>query len=226
MLRLDKYIANLGFLVRSKVRPYMKRYEVLVNGVVADSPDQKICYGDVITFGGEEIQVREFVTVLIYKPAGYVSSDVSEAGYPSYRELLTGCPYVHMLHVAWRLDQDTEWLLLASSDGQLIHRIISPKKKLPKVYFVSLWKPIDGDAIAQLEAGVILDDGYQTLPAEVLRVDNTTIRLTIYEGKFHQVKRMMEAVDNTVVYLKRESIGEWTLDALEKGEWRYDNYEL
>jgi len=76
-----------------------------------------------------------------------------------------------------------------------------------------------------LDAGVVLDDGYQTLPAEVLRVDDTTIRLTIYEGKFHQVKRMLEAVANSVVYLKRESIGEWTLDGLEKGEWKYDNGE-
>lgn len=117
MIRLDRYIANLGLMSRRDVKPYMKRYEVLVNGVVADGSDQKIDYGDMITFGGEEIEVREFVTVLIHKPAGYVSSDVPEASYPSYRELLDGCPYVHMLHVAGRLDQDTEGLLLASNDG-------------------------------------------------------------------------------------------------------------
>ena len=117
MIRLDKYISNLGFLVRSKVKPYMKKYEVLINGEPAQAANQKIQYGDVITFGGEEIEVRETVTVLIHKPAGYVSSDVSEADYPSYRELLDGCPYVHMLHVAGRLDQDTEGLLLASTDG-------------------------------------------------------------------------------------------------------------
>jgi 16S rRNA pseudouridine516 synthase len=119
------------------------------------------------------------------------------------------------------LDQDTEGLLLASSDGQLIHRIISPKKKLPKVYFVSLTRAIDDDAIAQLAAGVVLDDGYQTMPAEVECIDAQTIRLTIYEGKFHQVKRMLEAVWNSVTYLKRESIGERTLDGLEKGGWSY-----
>jgi 16S rRNA pseudouridine516 synthase len=176
------------------VKSYIKRYEVLVNGVLVHSSDQKIQYGDVITFAGEEILVREFVTILIHKPAGYVSSDVSEAGYPSYRELLDDCPYRHMLHVAGRLDQDTEGLLLASSDGQLIHRIISPKKKLPKVYFVSLAAPIDDHAIAQLAAGVVLDDGYQTMPAKVECIDEQSIRLTIYEGKFHQVKRMLEAV--------------------------------
>lgn len=208
---------------RRDVKPYMKRYEVLVNGVLANSSDQKIDYGDVIHFGGEDIVVKEFVTVLIHKPAGYVSSDVPEANYPSYRELLDGCPYVHMLHVAGRLDQDTEGLLLASNDGWLIHRIISPKKKLPKVYFVSLWKEISDKAIAQLEAGVELDGGDVTLPAQIERIDEKAIRLTIYEGKFHQVKRMMEAVDNNVAYLKRESIGEWTLEGLEKGEWRYVN---
>lgn len=208
---------------RRDVKPYMKRYEVLVNGVLASSSDQKITYGDVINFGGEDIVVKEFVTVLIHKPAGYVSSDVPEANYLSYRELLDGCPYVNMLHVAWRLDQDTEWLLLASNDGGLIHRIISPKKKLPKVYFVSLSKVISDEAIIKLEAGVELDGGDVTLPAQIEKIDDTTIRLMIYEGKFHQVKRMMEAVDNNVVYLKRESIGEWTLDGLEKGERRYIN---
>ena len=223
MIRLDKYISNLGFLARSKVRPYMKRYEVLVNGVLATSSDQKISYGDVITFGGEEIEVREFITILIHKPAGYVSSDVPEAGYPSYRELLNGCPYVHMLHVAGRLDQDTEGLLLASNDGWLIHRVISPKKKFPKVYFVSLWKAISDTSIALLESGVELDGGDITLPAQIERIDEKTIRLTLYEGKFHQVKRMMEAVDNKVVYLKRESIGDWTLDGLQKGQWKYVN---
>jgi len=206
---------------RRDVKPYMKRYEVLVNGVLADSSDQKINYGDMITFGGEEIEAKEFVTVLIHKPIGYVSSDVPEATYLSYRELLDGCPYVHMLHVAGRLDHDTQGLLLASSDGWLIHRIISPKKKLPKVYFVSLQKPLSDAAIAQLEAGVELDGGDMTLPAHIEKIDDTTIRLTIYEWKFHQVKRMMEAVDNAVVYLKRESIGQWTLEGLEKGEWKY-----
>lgn len=117
MIRLDRYIANLGLMSRRDVKPYMKRYEVLVNGVLANSSDQKIDYGDVITFGEEEIEVKEFVTVLIHKPAGYVSSDVPEADYLSYRELLDGCPYVNMLHVAGRLDQDTEGLLLASNDG-------------------------------------------------------------------------------------------------------------
>ena len=189
--------------------------------MLASSSDQKIAYGDVINFGGEDIVVKEFVTVLIYKPAGYVSSDVPEANYLSYRELLDGCPYVNMLHVAGRLDQDTEWLLLASNDGGLIHRIISPKKKLPKVYFVSLSKAISDEDIIKLEAGVELDGGDVTLPAQIEKIDDTTIRLMIYEGKFHQVKRMMEAVDNNVVYLKRESIGEWTLDGLQKGEWKY-----
>jgi len=86
-----------------------------------------------------------------------------------------------------------------------------------------LSKAISDEAIIKLEAGVELDGGDVTLPAQIEKIDDTTIRLMIYEGKFHQVKRMMEAVDNNVVYLKRESIGEWTLDGLEKGEWRYIN---
>ena len=86
---------------------------------------------------------------------------------------------------------------------------------------MSLSKSLSDTAIAELEKGVALDGGDVTLPAKIARIDEKTIRLTLYEGKFHQVKRMMEAVDNQVVYLKRESIGDWTLDGLEKGAWRY-----
>lgn len=221
MLRLDKYIANLGLLSRKDVKPYMKKFEVLVNGAPAVSSDQKIVYGDTITFAGEDIVVKEYVTIILHKPAWYVSSDVPEWDYPSYRELLAYCPYVHMLHVAGRLDQDTEGLLIASNDGQFIHRVITPKKKVPKVYYVELAWPLSDDAIALLKQWVTLDDGYETMGAYVEKVAEKTIRLTIYEWKYHQVKRMLEAVWNKVVYLKRESIGEWTLGDLEKGEWKY-----
>lgn len=221
MIRLDRYLAQLWLLARKDAKAYIKNWVVLINGAVADSSDQKIHYGDTITFEECEILVQEHITVFIHKPAGYVSSDHDEWKHPSYRQLLSQCPYVNMLHVAGRLDQDTEWLLIASSDGQFIHRIISPKKKLPKVYYVILEKNIDELQIKKLKNWVMLDDGYVTMPAEVEQIDGKIILLTIYEWKYHQVKRMMEAIDNAVVYLRRDKIGEWSLDGLEKGKWRY-----
>ena len=221
MIRLDRYLAQLWLLARKDAKAYIKNRVVLVNGVVADSSDQKIHYGDTIVFEECEILVQEHITVFIHKPVGYVSSDHNEGNRPSYRQLLANCPYVNMLHVAGRLDQDTEWLLIASSDGQFIHRIISPKKKLPKVYYVTLEKVITELHIKKLKNWVALDDGYITMPAAVKQIDGKTILLTIYEWKYHQVKRMMENVDNRVMYLRRDHIGEWGLDGLEKGKRKY-----
>lgn len=221
MIRLDRYLAQLWLLARKEAKAYIKNWVVLINGVVADSSDQKVDYGSIITFEEQEILVQEHITVFIHKPAGYVSSDHDEWKYPSYRQLLSQCPYVNMLHVAGRLDQDTEGLLIASSDGQFIHRIISPKKKLPKVYYVVLGKEINELHINKLKNWVTLDDGYVTMPAEVEQIDGKIILLTIYEWKYHQVKRMMEAIDNAVVYLRRDTIWEWSLEWLEKWEWKY-----
>lgn len=113
------------------------------------------------------------------------------------------CPYVEVLHVAGRLDVDTEGLLLLSNDGQFIHQVISPKWDKEKEYEVWLDSEIDQHACLHLEQGVVLDDGYLTKPAKVVQVEAKKILLTLTEGKYHQVKRMLEAVGNKVVYLKR-----------------------
>ena len=221
MIRLDKYLANLGLISRRTAEKIFKSVEILVNGEKTTKSDQKIAYGDVITFDGVEIDVLESVHIIVYKPAGYISSDEDEDGYLSYRNLLQDCPYVEMLHVAGRLDQDTEGVLVVSTDGQFIHQVISPKWEKEKEYEVHLEKDISDAHCGELAKGVILDDGYHTLPAKVSRIDNKKILLTITEGKYHQVKRMLEAVGNKVIYLKRLRVGEWTLEGLEKGEWKY-----
>lgn len=221
MIRLDKYLANLWLVSRRTAEKIFKSVEILVNGEKAIKSDMKIKYWDVITFDGVEIDVLESIYVILYKPAGYISSDEDEDGYLSYRNLLQDCPYVEMLHVAGRLDQDTEWLLLLSSDGQFIHQVISPKWEKEKEYEVHLEKDISDEALGEVAKGVILDDGYKTLPAKVSRIDNKKILLTITEWKYHQVKRMMESVGNKVVYLKRLRVGEWTLEGLKLSEWKY-----
>lgn len=221
MIRLDKYLANLWLVSRRTADKIFKSTEILVNGEKITKSDTKIKYGDVITFDGIEIDVLESVHIILYKPAWYVSIDEDENKYLSYRKLLQDCPYVEMLHVAGRLDQDTEWVLVVSTDGTFIHQVISPKLNKEKEYEVHLEKNISDEALGELAKGVILDDGYHTLPAKVSRINEKKILLTITEWKYHQVKRMMESVNNRVIYLKRLRVGEWTLEGLEKGQWKY-----
>ncbi len=221
IVRLDKYLAMLGLVSRRDAARAVKTGEILVDGIEAKASDMKIAEGQVITFLGEQIEVREFVYILLHKPAGYVCSELDEWGHHSYKMLLQDCPYAKMLHVAGRLDRDTEGLVFCTNDGNFTHEIISPKKKEEKEYFVELQFPISDEQIGLLEKWVTLDDGYLTMPAQVKRVDKVTILLTIYEWKYHQVKRMAEAINNEVIYLRRERIGEWTLEGLEKGKWKY-----
>ncbi len=221
MIRLDKYLSNLWIISRRNADQATKSWLILVNGEIIKKSDYKLSLGDIISFDGQNIEVRENIYVILHKPAGYISSDEDEYGYKSYRHLLVDCPYVYMLHVAGRLDQDTEWLLLLSNNWQFIHQVISPKWEKEKEYEVHLEKNISDEDCGELAKGVILDDGYKTLPAKVSRINKKKILLTITEWKYHQVKRMLEAVDNKVLYLKRLRVGEWTLDWLKKGEWKY-----
>ena len=221
MIRLDKYLSNLWLVSRRTADKIFKSTDILVNGELATKVDQKIKYGDVITFDGVEIDVLENIYCILYKTAGYISSDEDENDYLSYRHQMQDCPYVNMLHVAGRLDQDTEWLLILSNDGTFIHKIISPKRNKEKEYEVHLEKRISDHALKQLETGVVLDDGYKTLPAKAVHIDHKKISLIITEGKFHQVKRMLEAVGNKVVYLKRVRVWDRNLDGLSPGEWKY-----
>ena len=133
---------------------------------------------------------------------------------------MLSCPYVNLLHVAWRLDVDTEWLLLLSNDGQFIHQVISPKRDKEKEYEVHLEKEISDEDCIKLEKWVILDDGYKTKPAKVKKLEDKKILLTITEWKYHQVKRMLESINNKVIYLKRIRIANRNLDWLKKGDWK------
>lgn len=220
MQRLDKYLANLGLASRREIPALCKMGYILVNGETVKKPGFKLFGGEMLTVFGQEIKVLEKVYAILYKSAGYISSDEDEFGYPSYKKQMLDCPYVNLLHVAGRLDVDTEGLLLLSNDGQFIHQVISPKRDKEKGYEVWLQSPISLTDCEQLQNWVQLDDGYLTKPAKVQQLEEKKILLTITEGKYHQVKRMLEAVGNKVVYLKRLRIGEWTLAGLEKGEWK------
>ncbi len=225
IVRLDKYLAGLGLVSRRDAGRAVKAWHVFVDGELAKKSDVKITEWQIISYLGQDIQVREHVYVLLHKPQWYVCSELDEGGHLSYKVLLEECVYAPMLHVAGRLDQDTEWLVLCTSDGQFTHDIISPKKKQEKEYYVSLRDPISDEDIKKLELWVELDDGYLTMPAQVQRLSEKDIQLTIHEWKYHQVKRMVESLDNEVVYLRRDRIGDWTLEGLEKWERRYIDKE-
>lgn len=220
MQRLDKYLANLGLVSRRECNAVCKEWVIHVNGEVVKNSDFRLLWGEKIQVREVEVEFFEEVYAILYKTARYISSDEDEFGYPSYKNQMLDCPYVELLHVAWRLDVDTEGLLLLSSDGQFIHQVISPKREKEKEYEVWLDSVISDEDCNNLESWVVLDDGYLTKPAKVQKIEDKKILLTITEWKYHQVKRMLEAVGNKVVYLKRLRIGEWNLDGLKPGEWK------
>lgn len=169
-------------------------------------PEYDLVEGDTLARENQQIIVKTRITLLIYKPAGYVSSDVDEYGRPSYKKLLADYPYTSLLHIAGRLDVDTEGLIIASSDGQLVHKIISPKHHLPKTYLVTTRDVLDQKQCDRLAAGVYLDDMYHTLPAQATLIDDHHLTLVLTEGKYHQVKRMLVSVGNEVVHLQRTAL--------------------
>ena len=220
MQRLDKYLANLWLLSRREAPLACKKGEILLNWEITKKSDIKVKEWDIITINWKEIEVLENIYAILYKSAWYISSDEDEFWYLSYKKQMLDCPYVNLLHVAWRLDVDTEWLLLLSNDWQFIHQVISPKRDKEKEYEVHLEKEISDEDCIKLENWVILDDGYKTKPAKVKKLENKKILLTITEWKYHQVKRMLESVNNKVIYLKRIRIGNRNLDWLKKGDWK------
>ena len=221
MIRLDKYLANLWLVSRRNVGKYINK--ILLNWNPVKKSDIKINFWDIITYEWFDIEVKEKIYIIINKPKWYISSNYDEFWYISYRELLKDCPYENLMNVAGRLDQDTEWLLLVSNDWDFIHKIISPKWKEEKEYFVELESPIDKNQIDQLKEWVVLDDWYKTLPSVASIINQNTIKLIITEWKFHQVKRMMESIGNKVIYLRRDRIWQYNIEGLELWKWKYIN---
>lgn len=219
-MRLDKYLTEMEIGSRSQVKALIKKGLVEVNGVVCRNSDYKLDENkDVVSYGGEKLSYQKFRYYILNKPKGVVTAtrDTIEK---TVMDLLGNVRKTELAPVG-RLDKDTEGLLLITNDGALAHKLLSPKKHVDKVYRVKLAKPVTKEDIEQLEAGVDIGDDSITMPAKVEMVQNTEILLTIHEGRFHQVKRMLKAVGNEVVDLKRESFGCLTLEeSLKSGTFR------
>ncbi|MDD5770362.1 MAG: pseudouridine synthase [Candidatus Gracilibacteria bacterium] len=219
-MRLDKFISNLGYGSRKQVAKYIWDEIISVNSEVIFQKDFEIKFGDIVSIGEENIEYKEFIYVILNKPTGYVSSKKPEGGHYSYIDLLHNCPYSEIIDIVGRLDFDTTGLLFLTNDGNLTHKIIHPKKDIFKKYYVLAEKSLNEKDIKKLENGVKIDD-FITKPSIVEIISETEIYLSISEGKFHQVKKMLEAVGNKVLSLKRFAIANLELGDLKIGEWRY-----
>ncbi len=220
-MRLDKFLSETTTESRSQVKKEIRQGMVTVNGIVEKLPEKQIEEKtDCVCLKGKELHYQPFVYFMLNKPAGVVSATEDTLS-KTVVELLSREDYRKDIFPAGRLDKDTEGFLLLTNDGELAHRLLSPKKHVDKTYFVRLRDALSEEAGTKLETGVSIGEKRDTRPAKVERVDTDTILLTIQEGKFHQVKRMLQAVDNQVLYLKRITFGGLSLDeGLSPGEYR------
>lgn len=223
-MRIDKMLANLGYGSRKEVKQLLKNGAVKVDDVLVKDAKQHVDpETQTITLNGEVIEYKEFIYLMMNKPPGVLSATEDNVG-ETVIDLLELEDQVYDPFPVGRLDKDTEGLLLITNDGQLAHRLLSPKKHVPKTYFAVIDREVTEADVEAFVQGVVLDDGYKTKPGQLKILKSgirSDIELTITEGKFHQVKRMFEAVGKRVVYLQRISMGPLMLDEiLELGEYR------
>ncbi|UEL46103.1 pseudouridine synthase [Terrisporobacter hibernicus] len=223
-LRIDKILSNVGYGSRAEIKVYCKKGLVKVNDKVISNPGTQVDTDtDKIEFNNEVVKYREFVYIMMNKPDGYLSATFDKRD-PIVLDLIESSYLAFEPFPVGRLDKDTEGLLVLTNDGKLAHRVLSPKKHVPKTYYAKIDGVVTEKDVKAFEDGVTLDDGYETMPSQLKILESgetSEIELTIHEGKFHQVKRMFESVGKKVVYLKRLSMGKLKLDeTLSLGEYR------
>lgn len=222
MIRLDKYLADMGIGTRSQVKTLLKKGQISVNGAAVREPELKISPGeDDVCYNGESVSYMEYEYYMLHKPAGCVSATEDKR----HKTVLDYVASTRKdLFPVGRLDLDTEGLLLLTNDGELAHRLLSPKRHVPKTYYAKIDGFVTSEDCQSFAEGLDIGEEKPTRPAE-LRIlsagEVSEITVTITEGKFHQVKRMFAAVGKQVLYLKRLSMGSLILDeSLAAGEYR------
>lgn len=216
-MRLDKFLTECGVGSRKEVKKIITTGQIAINGKIEKDISKKIdTKTDKIFYRQKKIIFKKYRYYLMYKIAGYITATKDDKE-KTVMELLPDWVIKKDLFPVGRLDKDTEGVLLFTNDGELAHNLISPKKEITKVYRVHLRDDIDNESIKKLEDGVDIG-GYITLPASAEKVSDREILLRIKEGRFHQVKKMLKAVNNEVIYLKREFFGKLGLADLNPGE--------
>ena len=215
MMRLDKYLCETGFGTRSQVKDLLKKGQVMVNGEVVKKPELKINETtDQILCQGKKASYQKNIYLMLHKPTGVVSA-TEDNREKTVLDLVRPEDWKNGLFPVGRLDKDTEGLLLLTDDGELAHRLLSPKKHVDKTYYAKIDGQVTEEHVKQFREGLDIGDEKKTLPAVLtilLSGPVSEIEVTIHEGRFHQIKRMFEAVGCKVTYLKRLSMGSLVLD--------------
>lgn len=219
-MRLDKYLAEMGAGTRKEIGKAVRAGRVTVNGQTVKNAAMQVTAEDEVSMDGVSVEYEEYVYYMLNKPAGVISA-TEDARECTVLDLISERQRKGLFPVG-RLDRDTEGLLLITNDGGLAHRLLSPRHHVDKVYYARLDGPVGEAEKALFAQGLKVDETLTALPAELEILEPATeVRVTIREGKFHQVKRMFEAVGREVLYLKRLSMGPLALDeSLPKGDYR------
>ncbi|PTE42768.1 pseudouridine synthase [Staphylococcus equorum] len=220
-MRIDKFLANMGVGTRTEVKQLLKKGNVTVNDKKEKSPKTQVSPDtDIVSVNETQIQYIDKIYLMLNKPKGYLSA-TEDNNQQTVIDLVEEFRYLELFPVG-RLDKDTEGLLLITNDGQFNHQLMSPTKHVSKTYEVISEKTITKNDIESFKTGIELNEGLAK-PAQLVEGDEKNKSfVTIYEGRYHQVKRMFHAIDNEVLALKRISIGDLKLDsALAPGEYRH-----
>ncbi len=222
-MRLDKFLVTTGCCTRSVAKKQVRAGAVTVNGRVPSSSDVAVDpETDRITYCGKTVEYRKYTYVMLNKPEGVVSA-TNDGRDKTVLDLLPPDVRTRGMFPCGRLDKNTLGLVLLTDNGELAHRLLAPKSHVTKIYKFKSKFPISSEEAKRFEDGLILEDGYETKPAKIeLEGDGDCGYITLVEGKYHQIKRMLEAIDNKITYLERISFGPLSLDeGLDRGEWRY-----
>ncbi len=227
MIRLDKLLAHSGYGSRKEVKELIRKGQVSVNEVVIKDDDFKVDeVNDEVIVEGIIVDYQKFIYIMMNKPDGVLSATYDPKD-PIVLDLIEDTPTRGLFPVG-RLDKDSEGLLLITNDGKLAHELLSPKKHVDKVYYIEYEGELVSDVKERFKEGIILEDDYKCLPASIELLNDNKAYVTISEGKFHQVKRMINMCNGEVTYLKRIKFGPLELDnSLKEGEYRFlSNLEL
>ncbi len=220
-MRLDKFLSEAGVATRSEASRAARRGELSVNGVCVSSAALNIREGkDVVLFRGEEVVYRKNVFVMLNKPEGYVSA-TEDRNAPVVTSLIDSRDAKRVFPCG-RLDKYTLGLVLLTDDGELSHRLLSPARHVAKKYYYRLSQTLSPENAEKLRTGVYIEGGHFCAAHELETIGDRDGYITLTEGRYHQIKQMMGAVGNEIIYLERLTFGPLSLDtSLERGAWRY-----
>ena len=220
-MRIDKFLSNSGVGTRNEVKVLIKNKKVFINEKLVVSSNETVDeINDKVFVNNSLIIYKPFVYIMLNKPQGVISA-TEDTKIKTVIDLLNNDFYTYSLFPVGRLDIDTEGLIILTNDGKLSHKLLSPKKHISKTYYVELKNSLSEENIIEIESGVDIGDYVTKNDAKINKINDTSLYITITEGKFHQIKRMFLAVNNEVLYLKRIAMNKLKLDEnLNLGEYK------